>query len=85
MLEAKPVNSPMAQSTSLSAFEGGPISDVTLYRSTVGVLQYLSITRPDISFTVDKLSQFMHCLTNIYWQSVKHILCYLKQTIHFGL
>ena len=85
MLEAKPVNSPMAQSTSLSAFEGGPISDVTLYRSTVGVLQYLSITRPDISFTVDKLSQFMHCLTNIYWQSVKRILCYLKQTIHFGL
>lgn len=85
MLEVKPISFPMAQSTSLSAFEGDPLSDVTLYRSTVRALQYLSITRPDISFTVNKLSQFMHRPTNIHWQSVKCLLHYLKQTIHFGL
>ena len=85
MLEAKPVSSPMAQSTSLSAFEGDPLSDATLYRSTVGALRYLSITRLDISFIVNKLSQFMHRPTNLHWQSVKRLLRYLKQTIHFGL
>uniref|UniRef100_A0A2N9GWL1 Reverse transcriptase Ty1/copia-type domain-containing protein n=1 Tax=Fagus sylvatica TaxID=28930 RepID=A0A2N9GWL1_FAGSY len=45
MLVAKPVHTPMASSTSLWAHEGEPFSDHTLFRSTVGALQYLSITR----------------------------------------
>uniref|UniRef100_A0A2N9F894 Reverse transcriptase Ty1/copia-type domain-containing protein n=1 Tax=Fagus sylvatica TaxID=28930 RepID=A0A2N9F894_FAGSY len=73
MLEAKPVSSPMASSTSLSAHEGEPFPDQTLFRSTVGALQYLSLTRPDIAFTVNKLSQFMHKPTLLHWQSVKHL------------
>ena len=85
MLEAKPISSPMAQSASLSAFEGDPLDDVTLYRNTVGALKYLSLTCPDISFIVNKLSQFMHCPTSLHWQSVKCHLRYLKQTIHLGL
>jgi hypothetical protein len=56
MLEAKPVSTPMASSTNLSAYEGEPFPDHTLFRSTVGALQYLSITRPDIAFAVNKLS-----------------------------
>uniref|UniRef100_A0A2N9GZ91 Reverse transcriptase Ty1/copia-type domain-containing protein n=1 Tax=Fagus sylvatica TaxID=28930 RepID=A0A2N9GZ91_FAGSY len=85
MLEAKPVNTPMASSTSLSAYEGEPFPDHTLFRSTVGALQYLSITRPDIAFSVNKLSQFMHKPTLTHWQSVKRLLRYLKHTIQFGL
>jgi hypothetical protein len=60
MLEAKLVSTAMAFSTNLSAYEGEPFPDQTLFRSTVGALQYLSITRPDIAFAVNKLSQFMH-------------------------
>jgi hypothetical protein len=56
MLEAKPINSPIASSTHLSAFEGDLFPDPTLYRNTVGALQYLFITRPDISFCVNKLA-----------------------------
>ena len=85
MLEAKPLSSPMASSTNLSAFEGDPLPDATLYRSTVGALQYLSLTRLDINFTVNKLSQFMHRPTTIHWQAIKRLLHYLKKTIHFGL
>ena len=70
MLEAKPVSTPMASSTNLSAYEGEPFPNHTLLRSTVGALQYLSITRPDIAFAVNKLSQFMHKLTQTHWQSV---------------
>jgi hypothetical protein len=85
MLEAKPVSTPMASSTNLSAYEGEPFPDHTLFRSTVGALQYLSITRPDIAFAVNKLSQFMHKPTQTHWQSVKRLLRYLKSTIQFGL
>jgi len=85
MTEAKPVNSPMATSTSLSAYEGEAFDNPTLFRSTIGALQYLCITRPDISFSVNKLSQFMHQPRLNHWQSVKRLLRYLKHTLTFGL
>jgi hypothetical protein len=85
MTEAKPINCPMASSTHLSAHEGDLFSDHTLFHSTVGTLQYLCITRPNISFCVDKLAQFMHNPTNLHWQAVKRLLRYLKQKVHFGL
>lgn len=56
MVEAKPVTSPMASSTHLYAFEGDLFHDPTLFQSTIGVLQYLCITHPNISFCVNKLS-----------------------------
>uniref|UniRef100_A0A2N9GR01 Reverse transcriptase Ty1/copia-type domain-containing protein n=1 Tax=Fagus sylvatica TaxID=28930 RepID=A0A2N9GR01_FAGSY len=82
---AKPVSSPMGSTTSLTAHEGESFSDVTLFRSTVGALQYLSLTCPDIAFAVNKLSQFMHKPTVLHWQSAKRLLRYLKQTLTFGL
>uniref|UniRef100_A0A2N9EUK2 Reverse transcriptase Ty1/copia-type domain-containing protein n=1 Tax=Fagus sylvatica TaxID=28930 RepID=A0A2N9EUK2_FAGSY len=85
MTDAKPVSTPMASSTTLSAFDGEPFSDQTLFRSTVGALQYLALTRPDIAFSVNKLSQFMHKPTTLHWQSVKRLLRYLKHTIQFGI
>ena len=85
MSEAKPINTPMASTTNLSAFEGEPFPDHTLYRSTVGALQYLALTQLDIAFIVNKLSQFMQKPLLPHWQSVKRLLRYLKNTIHFGL
>ncbi|KAK1611873.1 hypothetical protein QYE76_035546 [Lolium multiflorum] len=57
MTEAKTVSTPMAVSDKLSRYVGVPLSseDVTRYRSVVGALQYLTLTRPDISFSVNKL------------------------------
>jgi hypothetical protein len=48
MSNAKPITSPIAANTSLSKFSSSPYSDVTLYRSTVGALQYFSLTRLDM-------------------------------------
>jgi len=53
MLEAKPISSPMSSSSSLSAFDGDSMDDPLLYRSTVGSLQYLSLTRPDLAFAIN--------------------------------
>jgi hypothetical protein len=85
MLEAKPATSPMASSTHLLAYEGDIFPDPTLYRSTIGALQYLCITRPDISYCVNKLSQFMQNPTELHWQATKRLLRYLKQTVQYGL
>jgi hypothetical protein len=46
-------------------------NDSTQYRSIVGALQYLTLTRPDISFAVNKVCQFLHSPTTIHWTAVK--------------
>ena len=59
--------------------------DPTLYRSMVGDLQYLTITRPDISFAINCACQTMHNPSPLHWQRVKHLLRYLKGTISNSL
>jgi Reverse transcriptase (RNA-dependent DNA polymerase) len=62
MLNCKPCLTPMASDTSLSQYSS-PCEDLNLYRSVVGALQYATLTRPEISFSVNKISQFMHLPT----------------------
>lgn len=80
MAQAKPITSPMTASAPLSKFSGISLSDPTEYRSTVGSLQYLSLTRPDIAFAVNKVSQFLQDPRDSHWTAVKRILRYLKST-----
>ena len=54
MLDSKPATTPGLLGQTLSHLDGEPLSDATLYRSTIGVLQYLTLTRPDISFAFNK-------------------------------
>ncbi|KAF5477817.1 hypothetical protein F2P56_004430, partial [Juglans regia] len=84
LLDSKPVPTPMIVSQHLSA-DGPPFSDPTLYRSLVGALQYLTITRPDIAHAVNSVSQFLHAPTDDHFLAVKRILRYVKGTIQFGL
>ncbi|XP_040999433.1 uncharacterized mitochondrial protein AtMg00810-like [Juglans microcarpa x Juglans regia] len=85
MLGSKPISSPMSTSTKLSKFDAPTFENATLFRSIVGSLQYLSLTRPDVSFAVNKVYQFMHDPKNTDWTAVKRILQYLKSTINHGL
>ncbi|XP_052621627.1 uncharacterized mitochondrial protein AtMg00810-like [Lactuca sativa] len=48
-------------------------------------LQYLTITRPDLSYAVNQASQYLHAPTDAHFQSVKRILRYVKGTISYGL
>jgi hypothetical protein len=85
MAAAKPIFTPMVVSPSLSKHVGEPISDPYLFRSIVGALQYVTITRPDIAFVVNRVSQFMHCPTSLHWSAVKRILRYLLGTSDQGI
>lgn len=82
---AKDVTTPLRSDNALSLVDGSPLVDPTPYRRLVGSLQYLTITRPDVSFAVNRLSQYMHAPTELHWQSLKRVLRYLKGTVHHGL
>jgi histone deacetylase 1/2 len=87
METSKPVSTPMLPADKLSLRDGDPLSpeDATKYRSVVGTLQYLSFTRPDISFSVNRVCQFMSAPTTAHWAAVKRILRYLRGTTGMGL
>jgi hypothetical protein len=87
MLNCKPANTPMSTLDKISAYEGTPLGarDSTRFRSIVSALQYLTLTRPDISFAVNKICQFLHAPTSVHWTAVKRILRYVKHTINLGL
>lgn len=85
MAAAIPSKSPVISGTKLSAHDGDPISDVSSYRSIVGALQYLKMTRPDLAYAVNQVCQFMHQPRTSHLAAVKRILRYIKSTVDFGL
>ena len=87
MQMCKPISSPLSPTERLSVCEGellGP-EDSTQYWSIVGALQYLTLTRPDLSFAINKVCQFLHKPTTVHWTAVKRIIRYVKGTISVGL
>ncbi|XP_073351755.1 uncharacterized protein [Aegilops tauschii subsp. strangulata] len=87
MKDCKPSPTPLPSSEKLSAFEGQPLKEeeITKYMSAVGALQYLTLTRPDISFAVNKVCQYLHAPTIVHWTAVKRIVRYIRYTVSLGL
>jgi hypothetical protein len=87
MQNYKSMRTPHVADEKLSLNDGDMLStaDATSYRSVVGALQYLTLTRPDISFAMKKVCQFLHAPTTHHCSVVKRILCYLRGTCGLGL
>ncbi|CAL1389580.1 unnamed protein product [Linum trigynum] len=85
MLEDAPVSMPLASSVSLSLHDGTCPTDATRFQQVLGALQYLVYTRPDIAFSINKLSQYMHYPSSHHWQCLKRLHCYVCGTISYGL
>ena len=85
MLGARPLRCPSSSGSKLSSTAGDLLENPTEYRRVVGAFQYCTITRPDISYSMNQLCQFMHSPHEIHWIAVKRVLRYLKGTIEFGL
>jgi histone deacetylase 1/2 len=77
----------LSSSEQLSLIDGTPLGseDNTQYRSIVGALQYLTLTHPDLAFSVNKICQFLHAPTTEHWTAVKRILRYVKDTLKLGI
>jgi hypothetical protein len=87
MSNCKSVNTPTSVSEKLSAHVGEPLApmDATNYRSLVGGLRYLTLTRPDLTFSVNKVCQYLHTPTTVHLTAAKRIMRYVKGTIDLGL
>jgi hypothetical protein len=87
MADCKGVVTPLAVNDKLSVHTGTPLGpvDETQYRRIVGALQYLTLTRPDIAFAVNKVCQYLYSPTMDHWVAVKWIRRYLKHSIKIGL
>lgn len=85
MLNCNPISTPVDTKAKLSAADGTPVSNPTTYRSLAGALQYLTLTRPDISYAVLQACLFMHDPRSSHFQLIKRIMRYLKGTSHYGL
>ncbi|XP_016681174.1 uncharacterized mitochondrial protein AtMg00810-like [Gossypium hirsutum] len=64
---------------------GTLIEDPSEYRSLVGALQYVMLTRPDITYAVNHICQFMHAPTYVHFVTFKRILHYLSGMVDNGL
>ncbi|KAF2311236.1 hypothetical protein GH714_021117 [Hevea brasiliensis] len=84
MVDCQPMPTPLVQRHD-AVTDPTPVADPTFFRGLVGSLQYLTLTRPDLSYSVNYISQFMHSPTLSHLKYVRRILRYLKGTIHFGL
>ena len=69
----------------LPHFGSDLVEDATMYRSLVGALQYATITRPDINFSVNKVCKFMYNPLQSHWVAVKRIIRDLAGTLDYGL
>ena len=58
--------------------DGKLFEDPEKYRRLVGKLNYLTVTRPDIAFSVNIVNQFMSSPTVLHRAALEKILCYLK-------
>ena len=65
---------PSSLGRTLSQSNGVPQPDPSEYRRTVGALQYVTLTRPDIAFVVNKACQFMSKPSDVHWLAIKRIL-----------
>ncbi|XP_021754912.1 uncharacterized protein LOC110720212 [Chenopodium quinoa] len=85
LLHAKPLKLPINTHLKLAPDKGKPLPNPLIYHKLLGKLIYLTITRPDISFNVQLLSQFMHFPTYTHLQAVKRLLRYLAGSTSQGI
>jgi hypothetical protein len=81
MKGCKPISIPLEQNVKLSADEGNLVEDTTMYRRIVGSLIYMTITRPNLSYAVGVVSQFMQTPRKAHLDTMRRILMYIKHIL----
>jgi hypothetical protein len=71
MEDYKPVNTPIYCGVKLSRHDKGKVVDVTLYKSLIDSLRYLTCTRKDILYAIGLLSRYMEEPRSTHWKTIK--------------
>ena len=85
MTDCKPCFTPVDTQAKLSADLGDPVADPTAYRSLAGALQYLTFTRPDLTYAVQQVCLHMHDPRESHLAVLKHLLRYVRGTVDLDL
>lgn len=85
MSDCKPCKTLYSPAAHLVANDSPLLANPTFYRSMFEALQYITFTRPDLSFAVQQACQFMSSPTANHLQAAKQILGYLQGSLHQGL
>jgi hypothetical protein len=85
MAELKPVSTPMSSTASLGPNEDGEAVDQRKYRSMIDSLLYLTVTQPDIQFTVRLCARFQSSPRSSHRTTIQRVFRYLKHTPEFGI
>ncbi|GJT63798.1 retrovirus-related pol polyprotein from transposon TNT 1-94 [Tanacetum coccineum] len=85
LLHTKPSAIPLDPILKLTMTGGTPLQDPLLYRTLVGKLIYLTITRHDLAFSAQALSQFLQIPTTLHMKALIKVLRYVKLTTSQGL
>jgi hypothetical protein len=81
--ELKPVSTPMSSVALLGPDEDGEVVDQREYRSMIGSLLYLTVTRPNIQFAVGMCARFQSSARSSHRTAVQRVFTYLKHTLEF--
>ncbi|PKU78440.1 Retrovirus-related Pol polyprotein from transposon TNT 1-94 [Dendrobium catenatum] len=81
----KPTTNPACTKLPLTIRSDPILSDSALFRRIIGSLQYLTLTHPDIAFSVNLLSQHMHNPLPTHIHLLKQLLWYINETQNFGI
>ncbi|XP_056692131.1 uncharacterized mitochondrial protein AtMg00810-like [Spinacia oleracea] len=82
---SKPAKTPLPVKLKLTNSSDEPYTDPTQYRCLVGKLNFLTHTRPDLSFAVQTLSQFMQSPKLSHFNALTHLLRYVAHSIGQGI
>ena len=85
LTDSKTVDTLVELNAHLTPTGGKPLSNPSLYRRLVGSVVYLTVTRPDISYVVHQVSQYLFAPRSTHYAAVLCILRYLKGTLFHGL
>jgi hypothetical protein len=85
MADCKAASTPMEERLRLSRDSTAEEVDAILYRRIIGSLRYLIHTLLDLAYAVGYVSRFLERPTEEHFQSVKKILCYITETLQYGL
>jgi hypothetical protein len=83
--DAKSISTPMGTNESLDSDVSGNIVDQKIYRSMIGSLLYVTVSRPDMIFSVCMCTRFQASPRESHLKTTKRILRYLKHTQNVGL